>query len=35
MSLSDSVVRENNWQRFKETPVSGGVKITLSRGVKI
>jgi parallel beta-helix repeat protein len=35
MSLSDSVVRENNWQRFKETPVSGGVKITRSRGVTV
>jgi parallel beta-helix repeat protein len=35
MSLTDSVVRENNWQRFKETPVSGGVKITRSRGVTV
>ena len=35
MKLTDSVVRENNWQRFKETPVSGGVKITRSRGVTV
>ena len=35
LRLTDSVVRENNWQRFKETPVSGGVKITRARGVTV
>ncbi|WP_396599841.1 right-handed parallel beta-helix repeat-containing protein [Frigoribacterium sp. R86507] len=35
LELTDSVVRQNNWQRFKEAPVSGGVKITRSRGVTV
>ena len=35
MSLTDSVVTDNNAQRFKEAPVSGGVKITRSRGVTV
>ncbi len=35
LQLTDSVIRQNNWQRFKEAPVSGGVKITRSRGVTV
>ena len=35
LSLTDSVVTQNNWQRFKEAPVSGGIKITRSRGVTV
>jgi parallel beta-helix repeat protein len=35
LELTDSVIRQNNWQRFKEAPVSGGVKITRSRGVTV
>jgi parallel beta-helix repeat protein len=35
LSITDSVIRQNNWQRFKEAPVSGGIKITRSRGVTV
>jgi len=35
LSLTDSVITDNNAQRFKEAPVSGGVKITRSRGVTV
>ena len=33
--LSDSLIRANNLERFKEAPVSGGAKITTSRDVVI
>lgn len=34
-SITDSVVDENDYQHFKAAPVSGGLKITRSRGVTI
>ncbi|MBB2985725.1 right-handed parallel beta-helix repeat-containing protein [Terracoccus luteus] len=35
LSISDSLIQENNVEHFKEAPVSGGVKITTTRGVSI
>lgn len=33
LKLTNSLVRDNNNQHFKDAPVSGGVKVTRSRGV--
>ena len=35
LRLTNSVVQDNNVERFKPAPVSGGVKITRSRGVVV
>jgi parallel beta-helix repeat protein len=33
--MSDSIVSDNNTQHFKDAPVSGGIKMTRSRGIML
>lgn len=35
ISITDSIINDNNYEKFRFTPVAGGIKITRSRGVTV